>query len=214
MKRARLLLADDHILLLEALKNLLEPEFEVVGMVNDGRTLLRMAQELKPDLIVLDISMPLLNGLDAGRRLRALLPTTQLVYLTVNHDLDIVTEALHIGALGYVLKASAASELHEAIRRGLRGESYVTPMVSRKDGSPLLEPMPHQHLRRKHVIGLTLRQREVLQLLAEGLSMKQAANILNISTRTVAYHKYCLMKDFNIQSNAELFRLAVRQQVA
>ncbi len=213
MKRARLVLADDHKLLLEAFKNLLEPEFEVVGTANDGRTLLRVAKELKPDLVVLDISMPLLNGLDAGRQLKTTLPTVKLIYLTMNRDLDLVAEALQIGALGYVLKDSAFSELREAIRRGLHGRSYVTPLLNRIDGSLLREPTPHKRSPRKDTIGLTARQREVLQLLAEGLSMKEAGHILNISTRTVAFHKYRVMKEFNIHSNAELFRLAVRQQL-
>lgn len=213
MNRARILLADDYVLLLEAFKNLLEPEFEVVGIATDGRALLQKAEDLKPDLIVLDISMPMLNGLDAGRKLKSILPGVKLVYLTMSHDLDFVTEALQIGALGYVLKTSSASELREAIRRGLRGKPYVTPLVGRRDGSWLLEPMPHEHPRRKNSIGLTLRQREVLQLLAEGLSMKQAAHILHVTARTIAFHKYNMRRDFNLHSNAELFKLAARQHV-
>ncbi len=210
MKRARILLADDHVLLLEAFKNLLEPEFEVVGTANDGRTLVQKAKELKPDLVVLDISMPLLNGLDAGRQLKTIMPMLKLVFLTMNHDLDVVTEALQMGANGYVLKTSAASELREAIRRGLRGKSYVTPLITGEmDGILLQDPM-----RRKQTLRLTPRQREVLQLLAEGRSMKEAANILNVTPRTVAFHKYRMMEDFNIHTNAELFRFAGRQQVA
>ena len=133
MKRARLLFADDYILLLEALKHLLEPEFEVVGTVTDGRALLRKAEELKPDLIVLDISMPLLNGLDAGRKLRTMMPDVKLIYLTMNQDLDFVTQALQLGAIGYVLKSSSAAELREAIRCCSRGKSYVSPMIREKD---------------------------------------------------------------------------------
>src|SRR6266496_2645424 len=210
MKRARILLADDHALLLEAFENLLEPEFEVVATANDGRELLRKAAELKPDLIVLDISMPLLNGLDAGRQIKKILPTVKLVYLTMNQDLDLVTEALQMGANGYVLKNSAASELREAIRRGLRGGTYVTPLITRKmDGFLLQDPM-----RRKQVISLTPRQREVLQLLAEGRSMKEAAHILNLTPRTIAFHKYRMMDYFNIHSTAELVKFAGRQQVA
>ena len=210
MKRTRILLADDHALVLEAFKNLLEPEFEVVGTAPDGRALLRMAAELKPDLIVLDISMPLLNGLDAGRQVKIILPAVKLIYLTMNQDLDLVTEALQIGAHGYVLKNSAYSELRKAISRCLLGRTYVTPLVTQEmDGFLLQDPM-----RRKQIIRLTARQREVLQLLAEGRSMKEAAHILNVTPRTVAFHKYRMMEDFNIHTNAELIKFAVRQHVA
>lgn len=213
MNPARILLADDCALLLEAFKNLLEPEFEVVGTATDGWSLLRKAEELKPDLIVLDISMPLLNGLDAGRKLKGSLPGVKLIYLTVNHELDFVTEALHLGALGYVLKSSSAAELREAIRRGLRGRLYVTPLVARMDGSILPQDVRRDRTHRKNIVGLTSRKREVLQLLAEGLSMKEAAHILKITERTIAFHKYSIMRDFNIHSNAELFKLAARQHV-
>ncbi len=210
MKRARILLADDHALLLEAFKKLLEPEFEVVGTAPDGRALLQMAAELAPDLIVLDISMPLLNGLDAGRQVKIILPAVKLIYLTMNQDLDLVTEALQIGANGYVLKNSAYSELRKAISRALLGRTYVTPLVTQEmDGFLLQDPM-----RRKQIIRLTARQREVLQLLAEGRSMKEAAYILNVTPRTVAFHKYRMMEDFNIHTNAELIKFAVRQHVA
>jgi DNA-binding NarL/FixJ family response regulator len=210
MKRARILLADDHALLLEAFKKLLEPEFEVVGTAPDGRALLQMAAELEPDLIVLDISMPLLNGLDAGRQVKIILPAVKLIYLTMNQDLDLVTEALQIGANGYVLKNSAYSELRKAISRALLGRTYVTPLVTQEmDGFLLQDPM-----RRKQIIRLTARQREVLQLLAEGRSMKEAAYILNVTPRTVAFHKYRMMEDFNIHTNAELIKFAVRQHVA
>ncbi len=210
MKRARILLADDHELLLEAFKKLLEPEFEVVGTAPDGRALLRMAAELKPALIVLDISMPLLNGLDAGRQVKIILPAVKLIYLTMNQDLDLVTEALQIGANGYVLKNSGYSELRKAISRGLLGRTYVTPLVTQEmDGYLLQDPM-----RRKQIIRLTARQREVLQLLAEGRSMKEAAHILNVTPRTVAFHKYRMMEDFNIHTNAELIKFAARQHVA
>jgi DNA-binding NarL/FixJ family response regulator len=209
MKRARILLADDHALLVEAFKSLLEPEFEVVGTAPDGRALLQMAAKLKPDLIVLDISMPLLNGLDAGRQVKIILPAVKLIYLTMNQDLDLVTEALQIGANGYVLKNSAYSELRKAISRALLGRTYVTPLVTQEmDGFLLQDPM-----RRKQIIRLTARQREVLQLLSEGRSMKEAAHILNVTPRTVAFHKYRMMEDFNIHSNAELIKFAVRQHV-
>lgn len=208
MTRARILLADDHTLLLEAFKNLLEPEFEVVGTAKDGRALLRKAKELKPDVIVLDISMPLLNGLDAGRQLRATLPAVKLVYLTMNQDLDIVSEAFQIGASGFVLKNCGVSELRKAIICALRGKSYVTPLVTEDEDQLLLRTT-----RQKQTIKLTSRQREVLQLLAEGHSMKQAAHILNVAPRTIAFHKYRMMEEFHLHSTAELVRFALRQQI-
>ena len=210
MKRARILLADDHKLLLEACKTLLEPEFEVVGAVGDGRSLLRAAAELKPDLIVLDISMPLMNGLEAGRQLRAILPTVKLIYLTMNQDLDIVNEAFQIGATGYVVKSSAFSELRDSIRRGLLGKTYITPLVTKSMADPILQ----SPARRKEALRLTRRQREVLQLLAEGRTMKEAAFILHVKPRTVAFHKYRMMEDFNLRTNAELLKFALRQQFA
>jgi DNA-binding NarL/FixJ family response regulator len=209
MKPPRIVLADDHVLLTEALKSLLEPEFEVVGTANNGRALLRMAEELKPDLIVLDISMSLLNGLDAGRRLRSILPSAKLVYLTMNQGPDFVTQAMQIGALGYVLKSSSAVELREAIRRSLRGLLYMSPTVR---GLEALLGSPHRG-RRKDKVALTSRQREVLQLLAEGRSMKEAGYLLNISVSTIAFHKYSMMRVFNIRSDAELFKLAARTHV-
>ena len=210
MKRSRILLADDHKLLLEACKTLLEPEFEVVGAVGDGRSLLKAAADLKPDLIVLDISMPLLNGLEAGRQLRAILPTVKLIYLTMNQDLDIVSEAFQIGATGYVVKSCAFSELRDAIRGGLLGKTYVTPLVTESMADPLLQCPA----RRKQMLSLTPRQREVLQLLAEGRSMKEVAFILHVTPRTVAFHKYRMMEGFNIKTNAELIKFALRQQFA
>ena len=212
MKRVRILLADDHTLMLEALEKLLEPEFDVVGLANDGWTLLRKVEELRPDLVLLDISMSLLNGLDAGRKIRSILPNVKLVYLTIQGDQDYVSEALQLGALGYVLKSSSAADLREAIYCSLKGITYLAPQVRRMDKSSLREPGSREPSRRK-IVGLTSRQRQVLQLLAEGRSMKEAAYVLNITARTVAFHKYCMMRDFKIRSNAELFRLAARQHV-
>lgn len=208
MKRARILLADDHTLLLEALRNLLEPEFEVAGTTANGRALLKAAEKLKPDVIVLDISMPLLNGLEAGRQLKTTLPAVKLIYLTMNHDPEVVTEALYIGASGYLLKSCAISELLNAIRESLRGRSYVSPALKRETiGSFLHEPS-----RLRNSTRLTPRQREVLQLLAEGLSMKEAAFVLDVTPRTVAFHKYRIMEDLHLKSNAELIQFAIRQQ--
>jgi len=207
--RSRIMLADDHKLLLEAFRNLLEPEFEVVGTCSDGRELLATAVELKPDVLVLDIWMPLLNGLDAGRQLRQLLPRTKLIYLTVNQDPDLAAEAFRIGASGYVLKTCAASELVTAINDAICGRSYVTPLITKEMVGSFLQE--HKRPRRAH--DLTPRQREVLQLLAEGRSMKEVASILGITARTVAFHKYEMMQQLQIATSAELIRFAVQEHL-
>jgi DNA-binding NarL/FixJ family response regulator len=203
--RPRILLADDHAILLEAFKALLEPEFEVVGTVTDGRALLAEFARLNPDVVLLDISMPLLNGLDAGRQLRAERRSVKLIYLTMNPDPYLAGEALRLGASGYVLKSSAASELTQAIREALRGRSYITPLIARDVVGSLLE--------RRTGPELTTRQREVLQLLAEGRSMKEAASILNVAPRTVAFHKYRMMEQLRLKTSAELIQFAVRHGV-
>jgi len=207
--RSRIMLADDHKLLLEAFKNLLEPEFEVVGTCSDGREVLAAAIDLKPDVLVLDIWMPLLNGLDAGRQLKQLLPRTRLIYLTVNQDPDLAAEAFRIGASGYVLKNCAASELVTAINDAICGRSYVTPLITKGMVGSFLQE--HKRPRRAH--DLTPRQREVLQLLAEGRSMKEVASILGITARTVAFHKYEMMHQLQIGTSAELIRFAVKEHL-
>ena len=209
MSRSRILLADDHKLLLEAFKNLLEPEFEIVGTCSDGREVLAAALELKPDVLVLDIWMPLLNGIDAGRQLKQLLPRTKLIYLTVNQDPDLAAEAFRIGASGYVLKNCAASELVTAINDAICGRSYVTPLITKGMVGSFLQD--HKRPRRAH--DLTPRQREVLQLLAEGRSMKEVASILRITPRTVAFHKYEMMHQLQIGTSAELIRFAVQEHL-
>jgi DNA-binding NarL/FixJ family response regulator len=206
MKRARVLLADDHTILLEALKTILESEVDVVGITNDGRTLLTMAAELKPSVVVLDISMPLLNGLDAGRRLKDSLPDVKLIYLTMNQDPDIAAEAFRIGASGYLLKSSAASELLVAIREAMLGRSYVTPRITEGMIGSLIN-------RPRRATKLTNRQREVLQLLAEGRSMKEVASMLSIAVRTVAFHKYQMMEELQLKSSAQLIQFAVREHL-
>jgi DNA-binding NarL/FixJ family response regulator len=207
MARPRVLLADDHALLLGAFEKLLTPECEVVGQVSDGRALVAEAQKLKPDIVVLDIVMPHLNGLEAGRQIKQALRNTKLVFLTMNDEAELVTEAFRVGASGYVLKQSAPSELMTAIREVMQGRSYVTPLVTEGLVGSLLheerEP-PHQ---------LTPRQREVLQLLAEGNSMKQVAAVLNVTPRAVAFHKYRMMEQLNLKSTAELIRYAVRHHI-
>jgi DNA-binding NarL/FixJ family response regulator len=203
MARPRILMADDHVLLLEAFKALLEPEFETVGSVTDGRMLLEACARLHPDVVLLDIGMPLLNGLDAGRQLKAQHRSVKLIYLTMNPDPDLASEALRLGASGYLLKSSAAQELKQAIQEALRGRSYITPLIARDVVGALIEPRtPRQEL--------TARQREVLQLLAEGKSMKEVAAILDLTPRTVAFHKYRMMEQLRLKTSAELVKFAVR----
>ncbi len=207
MKRPRVLLADDHKLLLEAFQKLLEPDCEVVGGVADGRALLAAASELEPDIIVLDIAMPLLNGLDAGGQIKKMMPDVKLIFLTVNEDPDFVSEAFRVGASGYLLKSSAASELFQAIQDACLGRTYVTPLVAQGMVDSFIEGPK----RRKASGKLTPRQREVLQLLAEGRSMKEAAAILNVTPRTVAFHKYRMMDELRLKTNAELIRFAIKR---
>src|SRR4051812_33799192 len=204
MKRPRVLLADDHRLLREAIAHLLEPSCEVVGAVGDGRALLEAAQELRPDIVVLDIAMPLLNGLDAARQLKGLMPEVRLIFLTVSEDPDLAAEAFRAGASGYLLKNSAASELFKAIQEVSQGRSYVTPLATQGlVGTLLREPGPA-----RPAGPLSARQREVLQLLAEGRTMKEIARILAITPRTVAFHKYRMMEELGIRTGAELVQYA------
>jgi len=209
MLRTRVILADDHTLILDAIKNLLQPEFEVVGTFNDGRALVDAAPALKPNVIVLDISMPNMNGLNAGQRLKHLMPAVKLIYLTMNQDQDMAADAFRLGANGYVLKNSAAAELVKAIRTVVRGVSYITPLMT----EDVIGSVVHHFRNLKSTHHLTLRQKEVLQLLAEGRSMKEAAFILNVSPRTVAFHKYTMMDHLHIKSSAELVQYAVNSQL-
>ncbi len=207
--RARLLIADDHELVAEACKNLLEPEFEVVGIVNDGRALLRSALELKPDVAVVDIAMPLLNGLDAGEQLKQLLPSTKIVYLTMNTEAAVAADAFRRGASAYLPKTGAAAELITAIREVLAGRSYLSPLIT-KDTVIFLISHKHSGAGQPE---LTKRQREVLQLLAEGLSMKEAAFTLRVKPGTVAYHKYRIMASLGLKNTTELLQYAIKQHM-
>ena len=210
MQRPRIILADDHTLLLDALKNLIEPEFEVVGTFNDGKALVEAVPRLNPNVVVLDIGMPTMNGLNAGQRLKQMMPMLKLVYLTMNHDPDVAGEAFRLGASAFVLKNSAATELLQAIRKVVRGGYYVTPLMTKgMEGSVV-----QYFKQRKAKYPLTLRQKEVLQLLAEGRSMKEVAFVLNVSPRTVAFHKYTMMEHLHIRSNAELIEYALRSSLA
>ena len=208
MSRPRVLLADDHTLLLGAFEKLLSEECDIVGQVTDGRALVAAAEKLKPDLIVLDISMPLLNGLEAGRQIKQRLKDVRLVFLTMNEDADLAAEAFRSGASGYLLKRSAASELLTAIREVVQGRSYITPLVAEGLVGSLLNVD-----NRKPAQELTPRQREVLQLLAEGRSMKEVASLLNMTPRTVAFHKYRMMEQLKVKTTAELVQYAVKHHI-
>lgn len=209
MTRTRIILADDHSLLLGAFQRLLEPEYEVVATVTDGRALVACAFELEPDLIVVDIAMPRLSGLEAARQIKQSLPNVKIVFLTMNPDSDIAAEAFRIGAKAYLVKTSAVSELKHAIREVLRGGSYVSPVVSKGLlGSIYKQPKP-----KKDPHDLTQRQREVIQLLGEGCSMKEAALILNLTPRTIAFHKYRTMEQLHLTSSAELVQFAVQHGI-
>ena len=207
MKRPRILLADDHRLVVEALQHLLEPDFDVVGMASDGRALLQMASELKPDLAVVDIGMPLLNGLDAGEQIRASHPNIKIIFVTQNRDPICAAEALRRKASGYLLKDAAASELSIAIREALRGKCYISPSIAKEMFNRGLYP----HQGTKKLPELRPREREVLQLLAEGRSLKETAGILNISPKTVEFHKYRMMDSLGLTTTAELIQYAVKK---
>lgn len=209
MKRPRVVLADDHPLMMDALKNLLEPDFEIVGTFTDGHALVEGAPKLNPNAVVLDIGMPTMNGLSAGERLKKLLPSVKLVYLTQNIDQDMAREAFQLGASAYVIKSSAASDIVRALQEALRGGSYVTPVLTKGMVGSIIKNFKQE----KRTNRLTLRQKEVLQLLAEGHSMKGVAFVLNVSPRTVAYHKYTMMEHLSIRSSAELIEYAVKRSL-
>jgi DNA-binding NarL/FixJ family response regulator len=206
MKRPRILLADDHRLMAEALQHLLETDFDVVGTVSDGRALIKAAAELKPELVVVDIGMPLLNGLDAADQLKALHPDIKVVFLTQNREPRFAVEAFRRKASGYLLKDSAASELVTAIREALKGRTYVSPLIAKGMLNHALNQEPGDAGLRE----LSAREREVLQLLAEGKSMKEVAAVLDISPRTVEFHKYRVMELLGVKTNAELVQYAIR----
>ncbi|MBH0186928.1 MAG: response regulator transcription factor [Nitrospira sp.] len=205
MMRPRILIADDHSLVLAGVLKLVEAEGVVVGTVEDGRALVEEAQKLRPDVILLDISMPLLNGLDAARQLTKLVPDSKLIFLTMHATPTYATEAFKAGASGYLLKRSAASELKQAIHAVLRGQHYMTPLITKDVLAATLHP-PDALLRQQPVTALTPRQREVLQLIAEGKGTKDIATLLNISVKTVEFHKSRIMDEL-----AELTKYAVAE---
>lgn len=210
MKKPRLLLADDHKIVLEGLRSILEPEFEVIGTVEDGLTLVAEAQRLKPDVVVADISMPGLNGMDAARQIKRMNAHIKIVFLTMHSEASYAAGGFDAGASGFVLKHSAPQELIAAIHEALRGRTYVTPLIagelisSYKDGS--LRPEDAS-------AALSPRQREVLQLLVAGKSSKEIGVLLDISTRTAEFHKYRMMEQLKIKTSAELIQFAVKHSL-
>lgn len=211
MKRARVLLADDHRMMAEGLKRLLDPEFDLVGLVEDGRALVEAAARLKPDVIVADITMPRLNGLDAIPLLKKDNPNVRVVVITMHRETAYARRALAAGASGFVLKSSAPSELIEAIHAALAGRSFVTPEIA-------AETSPADGRTRRpagdSAASLTPRQREILQLLAAGKAAKEIAALLGVSTRTVEFHKYKMMESLGLRTGAELVRFAFEHGIA
>jgi len=210
MTRPRILMADDHSLVLAGLRRLVEDEGDVVGIVEDGRALLEEAQRLLPDIILLDISMPLLNGLDAARQLTKLVPDSKLIFLTMHATPTYVTEAFKAGAAGYLVKQSATSELKQAIQAVLSGQHYMTPSVTKDMMGAPLHPS-ERPVCKPPVTALTPRQREVLQLIAEGKGTRSIASMLHISIKTVEFHRTNIMEELNLHSTAELTRYAVSE---
>ena len=209
-KRARVLLADDHRIVAEGLKSLLSPEFELVGVVEDGRALVEAAERLRPDVIVADITMPHLNGIDALAQLKERNEQVRVVVLTMHQEVAYVRRALDAGALGYVLKHSAPTELIAAVRAALDGKTYVTPALA----GELLEDMKRgPETASDPVASLTPRQRQILQLLAEGQSAKEIGETLGISPRTVEFHKYQMMETLGLYANAELIHFAIKHGI-
>lgn len=205
MARSRILIADDHELVVQAFRRLLASDYDVVGTVTDGQSLVRAAGELAPDVILVDVAMPQLNGLDAIERIKAQRPRIRLIVLTQQEDPDTAAEAIRRGAAGFVLKSSAPSELFEAIGTVLRGGVYVSAKIARGPSGVFVA----NAIKNSRGVALTLRQREVLQLLAEGKSMKEAAHVLNVTPRTIAFHKYAMMGQLGLKTTAELVQHAV-----
>jgi DNA-binding NarL/FixJ family response regulator len=203
-------MADDHAIVLAGLRKLVEAEGEVVGMVEDGRALVEAAQQLRPDIVLLDISMPLLNGLDAARQISKLVPESKLIFLTMHATPTYATEAFKAGASGYLIKRSAAVELKQAIQAVMRGQHYMTPLIT-KDVLAATLQSPDGQSSKPLVTSLTQRQREVLQLVAEGKGTKAIASILNISVKTVEFHKFRIMSELDLHSTADLVKYAIAE---
>ena len=206
MTKPRVLLADDHTLVVEGFRKLLEEEFDLVGTVEDGRALLKAAPTLQPDVVLLDIAMPSLNGIEAARQLKKIMPEVKIIFVTMHADPAYVTEGFRAGASGYLLKRSAAAELAQAIQAVLKGQHYVTPLITMDLVRALLEDSPEHQSK---PAPLTPRQREVLQLVAEGQSLKEIANTLKISVKTVEFHKAQIMEQLDLHTTAELTKYAI-----
>ena len=206
MGRARVLLGDDHVMFGEGLRRILEPHFEVVGLIGNGRELIDAVDRLRPDVIVADISMPSLNGIEVARRIRKMPHPPKIVFLTMHDDATFATSAFQAGASGYVLKRSAPSEIITAIYEATRGRTYISPLVAGDVLNALLAKRDHPEDLKPE---LTSRQREILQLLAEGKSPKEIGAALNISTRTVEFHKYRIMEATGVRTIAELTTYAI-----
>lgn len=205
MGRTRLVLLDDHRILVDAVSQIVESEFDVVGTFDDGNELLAKAPKLNPDIVVLDVGMPQINGFAVGRKLKKILPKVKLIYLTMYQDKESAAEAFQLGASGYVLKNAAAKELITALREVARGGYYASPVLT--DGMFGSFVQAFKKMKKPHE--LTKRQKEILQLLSEGNSMKDVASMLDITPRTVAFHKYTIMETHGIKSNAELLSFAL-----
>lgn len=205
MKPTRVVLADDHTLVLEAFRQLLSAEVDIVGTARDGRELIKVVKEQKPDVVVTDLSMPVLNGLDAGIKLLKIMPDLKIIFLTVSDDPDMVADVVRAGAKGYLLKSSATAELMQAIRAVVSGATYITPLVTGDMLSSLLKGGKRDLFEK-----LTVRQREILQLLAEGKTMKETGKILSITPRTVAFHKYRMMETLGFENSSQLIRFAMK----
>jgi DNA-binding NarL/FixJ family response regulator len=210
MKKPRVLLADDHKIMIEGLKNLLKDEFEIVGSVENGRALLEQASTLYPDVIVADISMPQLNGIEAARQIKKTDKNVKIVFLTMHPDATYAANAFEAGASGFVLKHSASSELISAIHQAIKGRIYVTPLIA---GDLIHAYQKGMTLEKNIFKKISPRQREILQLLAEGKTAKEIASILNISTRTVEFHKYKMMEQHKIKTSAELIHYAIKHGI-
>ena len=208
--RPRILIADDHTLVADLCKRLLETEFDVVGTVSNGRAMVRAVAEMKPDIIIVDIAMPILNGLDASAQAKEIAPCIKVIFLTMNPDIKLAAEAFRRGASGYLLKTCASSEMVTAIREALRGRSYISRTLCKDDVNYFLQTRDSLGEQDER---LTERQREVLQLIAEGKVMKEIGDILNMTPRTVAFHKYRIMDVLGATCNAELVRYAVRNHM-
>ncbi len=206
--KTRVLLGDDHALILDGIRAVLQPEFEVVGQAQDGRALVEAAERLKPDVVILDISMPLLNGFEAARQIHETLPAAKLIFLSQHLNPAYLRQALKLGASGYVLKAGATGELHHAIGMALRGKTYITPAF----GQDVIDNLWSRsgEINRESA-ELTDRQREILQLIIDGKANKEIADILHVSVKTVEFHRARLMTKLGVRSVAELTKVALQQ---